>query len=82
MTGNMIMNNLNIHSSIESKESLTNTNSLNNLFKAPRGSNQSILRGKGPKNYTHLTVEEMVNERLGIKFDNHCDNYPVPLTVQ
>ena len=24
----------------------------------------------------------MVNERLGIKFDNHCDNYPVPLTVQ
>lgn len=24
----------------------------------------------------------MVNERLGKTFDNHCDNYPLPLTVQ
>ena len=52
LTGNMIMNNLN-----SSVESLQNTQSRESLFKAPRGSNQSILRGKGPKNYDHLTIE-------------------------
>ena len=65
LTGNMIINNLN-----SSVESLVNTKSRDDLFKAPRGSNQSILRGKGPINYSHLTIEQMVNERLGKVFEN------------
>lgn len=32
------------------------------LFKAKRGSNQSSLRGKGPTDYSLITVDEMIRD--------------------
>jgi hypothetical protein len=36
-----------------------------NIYKAPRGSNQSMLRGKGPIDFSTISVNEMIRDKLG-----------------
>ena len=65
-------------SSAEGTPSPSRNRHSSNLFVAPRGSNRSLERGKGPKNLSSLvSVQDMLRDQLGI-LEQGIEDYPLP----